>query len=218
MLRKLALVLVASSFLLSAKADTFVASSAANTTNDSVTQGLVNAGPTMNIDPNPQWAPALAGSNWISYAITGNPSDPGYYVVAPNGTSVTFSQTFTVDGPVTGGTLSVMADDTTSIVLNGTTIFSAALGGSYPTCSSVPVGCLSSTAENIDLTPFIGLFNTNGPNTLSFQVFQENGVSFGLDYAGTIDTPEPGMLAMLGLGLVGLFFVGRRNYAANLAS
>lgn len=218
MLRKLALLLVAGSFLLSAKADTFVASSAANTTNDSVTQGLVNAGSTINVDPNPNWAAALPGSNWVSFTTTGNPSDAGFYVV-PNGTSVTFTQTFTLTGsPVYGGTLSVMADDTTSVILNGTTIFSAALGGSYPTCSTVPVGCLTSTAAVIDLTPYLGLLNTDGTNTLSFQVYQENGSSFGLDYAGVINTPEPGMLAMLGLGLVGLFFIGRRNYAANLAS
>src|ERR1700722_18720983 len=84
MFKKLALLVVASGFLLSAKADTFVASSAVNTTNNSVAQGLVNAGATQNVDPNPNWAPALAGSNWVSFTTTGNPSDAGYYVV-PDG-------------------------------------------------------------------------------------------------------------------------------------
>jgi hypothetical protein len=217
MFKKLALLVVASGFLLSAKADTFVASSAANTTNDSVTQGLVNAGPTQNIAPNPAWAPALPGSNWISYAITGDPSAPGYYVVAPDGTSVTFTQIFNLSGPITGGTLSVMADDTTNVVLNGTTIFSAALGGSYPTCSTVPVGCLTSTAATIDLTPYIGLLN-QGSNTLAFTVYQENASSFGLDYAGTISTPEPGMFALLAFALGGLLLFVRRNGAADFVS
>jgi hypothetical protein len=217
MLRKLAILLVAGSFLLTAKADTFVASSAVNTSNDSISQGLTNAGPTQNISPNPTWAPALPGSNWVSFADTGNPSDLGFYAVTPNGTSVTFAQTFTLYGPAYGGSLTVMADDTTSVALDGTTLFSANLGGSYPNCSNVPIGCLTTTAKTIDLTPYIGLFNANSTNTLSFQVYQEAGSSFGLDYAGTISTPEPGMLAMLVLGLAALFIVGRRTFAASFA-
>jgi hypothetical protein len=216
MFKKLALLVVASGLLLTAKADTFVASSAANTTNNSVIQGLVNAGATQNLDPNPGWAPALAGSNWVSFTTTGNPSDPGFYVV-PNGEEVTFTQTFNLSGPIYGGTLSVMADDTTSIVLNGISIFSAALGGSYPTCSTVPVGCLTSTAATIDLSSFVGLLN-DGVNTISFNVYQENSSSFGLDYAGTIYTPEPGTFAMLAIALGGLLLFVRRNQAANFVS
>jgi hypothetical protein len=111
-----------------------------------------------------------------------------------------------------------MADDTASVILNGTTIFAANLGGSYPTCSSVPIGCLTSTAETINLAPFASLFNL-GANTLSFKVYQEAGVSYGLDYAGTIidPTPEPGTFAMLGIGLVGLFVISRRNFAQTFA-
>ncbi len=216
MLKKLALLAIAVSFALTANADTFIASDAANTTNDSGTQGLVNAGPTQDIAQHPAWAAPLPGSSWISYAVTGDPSLSNYYVV-PNGTSVTFSQTFNLDSPATGGTLSVMADDTTSVILNNVTIYAAALGGSYPTCSSQPIGCLTSTAATIDLSAFLNDFNT-GLNTISFQVYQEAGASFGLDYAGTVSTPEPGMLAMLGIGLAGLFLLGRRrNFAPGLA-
>ena len=88
MLRKVALLVIASSFVLTAKADTIVASSASNTTNNS-------GSPTLNIDPNPGWATAFPGSNWVSYISSGNPSDPGY--VSPvNGTDYIFSQTFTL--------------------------------------------------------------------------------------------------------------------------
>jgi len=210
MIKKLALLVLASSFMLTAKADTIVvASSALNTTNNS-------GDPTLNIDPNPNWYGPLAGSNWVSYAITGNPSDPGYTVV-PNGTDVIFSQTFNLSAPANGGTLSVLADDTTSVILNGTTIYTAALGGSYPTCSTQPIGCLASTGATIDLSAFLNDFNV-GANTLSFQVYQENGSSYGLDYAGTITTPEPGMFLMVGLGLMGLFVMRRRTFAGSFAS
>jgi hypothetical protein len=39
-----------------------------------------------------------------------------------------------------------------------------------------------------------------------------------LDYYGDINTPEPGTLAMLGIGLVGLFLMGRREVAGTFAS
>jgi len=180
MFKKLALLALASSFMLTAKADTIVSSSATNTTNNS---GFA----TQNIAPNPQWAPALPGSNWVSYAVTGDPSAPGYTVL-PNGTAAIFTQTFTLGAPVENGFLNVLADDTTSVILNGTTIFAANLGGSYPTCSNIPIGCLTSTEASINLTPYIGLFTT-GVNTLSFQVYQENNISYGLDYYGDINTP-----------------------------
>jgi hypothetical protein len=216
MLKKLAVLLLASSFMLmAAKADTIVASSATNTTNNS-------GSATLNIAPNLQWAPAIPGPNvldsshWISYAITGNPVQDNF-VVVPNGTDVIFTQTFNLGAPVEGGYLDVLADDTSSVILNGTTIFAANLNGSYPTCSNQPIGCLTSTEAVIDLSQFAGLFTT-GVNTLSFQVYQENGSSYGLDYYGDINTPEPGTLAMLGIGLVGLFLMGRREVAGSFAS
>jgi len=221
MLKRLALLVIASSFVLTAKANTVVSSSAANTTNNS-------GNPTLNIAPNPSWAAAFAGSNWVSYTNSGNPSGAGY-VSPANGTDYIFSQIFTLDGTATGGTLYVMADDTTSVSLNGNLIYSAALGSgvSYPTCANKPIGCLTSTEGIINLGSFLGDFKNSGANTLSFQVYQEAGVSYGLDYSGTIttispkdivaNTPEASTFAMLGIGLVGLLLVRRRDFAGNIA-
>ena len=204
MLKKLALIMIASGCLLTAKADTVALSSSVTTANNS-------GSATQVIAPNPHWAAAIAGSSWISYAPTGDPSGPGYTVV-PNGTAVTFSQAFNLNS-FTGyetGSVSVLADDTTNVSINGHQIYAANLGGSYPTCSSQPIGCLTSTEVTLDLTPYASFFQT-GANTIAFTVYQENLVSYGLDYAGTVSTPEPGTLALLGSGLLGLFMMKRRT-------
>jgi hypothetical protein len=203
MLKKLAVLVLASGCLMAAKADsTPLVSSAATTTNNS-------GSATQNIVGNSAWAAPLPGSSWVSFADTGITSDPGFIVV-PNGTAVTFSESFNLSGSVTFATLSVLADDTTSVWINGTEIASANLGGSYPTCSSLPIGCLTGT-EGIFNTAQLAPYLIDGPNTISFVVYQEAGSSYGLDYSGVVTTPEPGSLALLGSGLFGLAAIGRRK-------
>lgn len=204
MLKKLAILVLASGCLLTAKADsTPLVSSAATTTNNS-------GSATQNIVGNSAWAGPLPGSSWVSFADTGITSDPGFIVV-PNGTAITFSESFNLSGSVTFATLSVLADDTTSVWINGTEIASANLGGSYPTCSSLPIGCLTGT-EGIFNTAQLAPYLIDGANTISFVVYQEAGSSYGLDYSGAVvTTPEPGSLALLGSGLFGLAAIGRRK-------
>src|SRR5271154_3232270 len=102
MLKRLAVLILASGCCLTtAKADTTLASSTATTNNSgSATQVIVG---------NSAWAAPLAGSSWISYADTGATNDPGF-VVVPNGTAVTFSDTFNLSGSVTSAWLDVLAD------------------------------------------------------------------------------------------------------------
>src|SRR5215469_2169085 len=192
--------------LMVAKADSvFVFSSAGTTTNDT-------ASPTQNIDTHPSWAGPLAGSSWVSYAPTGNPSDPGF-VEVPNGTAVIFTATFTLTEAVTSALLNVLADDTTNVVVNGTQILPANLSGPYPLCSTTAIGCLPST-EGTFTTSQLAPYLKDGVNNIQFTVYQEGGASYGLDYAGVITTsvPEAGTMLLLGTGLLGvLAFAAQRK-------
>jgi PEP-CTERM motif len=209
MLKKLAVVLAVSAALtLAAKADTQTLDSSAATTNNSVALGLTNAGATQAIVGNAAWAAPLNGSSWISFTTSGDTSNSNFYTV-PNGTAVTFEQTFTLNGTITSAFLDVLADDTTSVVINGTSLYAPNLNGSYPTCSSIEIGCLTSTEGVFNTAQLLPYLISNGVNTLDFTVYQKAGSSFGLDYAGAIttdtdrkvNTPEPGTMLMLGMGL-----------------
>lgn len=182
-------------------------SSAASTSNNSNQA-------TIDIQPNPAWAAALPDSSWVSNGLTGNPSQPGY-VVYPNGTTVTFSESFYLTGPVTAASLTVLADDTTSVILNGQSLTAATElpQSGYPTCSDQPIGCLSTTEGTFGLAQLEPYLKT-GENTIQFGVVQKALVSFGLDYAGSITTasavPEPASLGLIGAGLT-LLGLGKRR-------
>jgi hypothetical protein len=168
------------------------------------------------LHPNPGWAAALPGSEWISYGSTGDSHDPGYFS-PPDGTDVTFTATFRLNGFITGANLLVLADDPLSVILNGHTLMSIDLPGAPP-CAKGPSGCAISKERVLafaTLVPYL----VDGTNTLSFSVVQVAGSSYGLDFAGevterrldTSETPEPATLALFGGGLLILAVLRRRK-------
>jgi len=163
-----------------------------------------STGNTYLITPHPVWD-TISGASWVSaYAGTGY----GGGVVLPNSTglanpTMTFVQAFSLPYAINSGSLTVGADDTMAVWLNGN-MLKQANWVQDGACADGPIACEQGEFLTLTLSPYL----VQGANTLTMDVYQRGLDVSGAIWSGTASSiPEPSTYATMGGALLGFILV-----------